>query len=276
MKCITCNVSIPFHARYCPVCQDDIGYPNVRAAQTIEEKSALQKRFDEAQRFSELNNYSDVLDNFGKAVLQSKAVIARNISVLWRLVSSDNELYASFYQQVNAELRIPEDNQWDKARQAIDAMLFPLYNEHIIFAALSLNNQGPIDYGSYSIILKEETIKNRATVFEENSILFCRKNKIMVGDSLPYGFRVVWAERNKLASAKLYPKLNETIKEEIFPTIILSQDDNDFIEVHIFGPIHRRAIERVIGPKPKNKEDQILFRSIEHKLNEIGAILEVL
>jgi len=50
--------------------------------------------------------------------------------------------------------------------------------------------------------------------------------------------------------------------------------DDDFIEVHIWGPIHRTAIERVVGPKAKSREDRVLWNSLETKLSEVGAVLE--
>jgi hypothetical protein len=57
-----------------------------------------------------------VLEHFGRAVLSSKAVICRSLSIVQYLVSSDSALYNTFHQQVDAEARIPEDNRWDRAR----------------------------------------------------------------------------------------------------------------------------------------------------------------
>jgi hypothetical protein len=51
-------------------------------------------------------------------------------------------------------------------------------------------------------------------------------------------------------------------------------EDDNFIEVHIFGPINRRAFERVVGPKPGNKDDSVLWRRVERQLREVGAVLE--
>jgi len=114
MNCHLCNTIVPSFARNCPVCQADVGFPNVRAAQAIEEQKAIDERLADAEVSARSRVIESELNNFGIAVLKSKAVIARNIGIVAKLVSSDTELYASFYQQVGAEVRLPEENPWDR------------------------------------------------------------------------------------------------------------------------------------------------------------------
>jgi hypothetical protein len=47
--------------------------------------------------------------------------------------------------------------------------------------------------------------------------------------------------------------------------------DCDFIEVHIFGPIHSAAIEHVRGPIPPEPADRALWNQAKRKLDSIGA-----
>jgi len=54
------------------------------------------------------------------------------------LVSSDNVLYATFYQLVGMGARRPEDTQTDLERLIADDIIFPYYKHEIRFAALSL------------------------------------------------------------------------------------------------------------------------------------------
>ena len=158
----------------------------------------------------------------------------------------------------------------------MDGTLFPHYHKHICFAALSLNHHGPSKYGDYTIVLKEKMILQRATVFEGNSVSFCQKHRIVVGDSIPAGYRAEWPMRDKLAMAKLHDKIDGGTRPEQYPGILLHDGpDPDFIEVHIWGTIHRSAIERVIGPKPKRGTDRVLLNSLERKLKEVGAVLEI-
>lgn len=262
------------------MCQGDAGFPNVRAASTPEEKAALLERLKDARVSTRARNCEQVLDEFGDAVKKSRAVIWRPLSAVQRLMSSENELYASFYQQLDSETRLPENNTWDRGRSAVDATLFPLYYRRIVFGALALDYHAPLKYGGYAMILREEMIQQRATVFEENSVLFCQsKHKIVTGNPIPPGYRATWCERDQLAMAKLHSRLNAGTKPKDFPRILLTpgkdESDQDFIEVHIFGSIHRAAVEIVAGPQPRAHADQVILKSLRRKLNEAGANLEI-
>ena len=279
LLCRFCGSSIPEHIERCVVCQRDVGFPNVRATKCQEEIEALDKRLKDAMVSAEARKCQDILEDFGGAVLASKVVIARNLTIVLNLVSSSNAMYISFYKQVSSGMRLPEGNKFDRGRSAVDGVLFPYYKDKIQFAALSLDNCGVRKYGDYNIILKEDIIRHRSSVFEENSFKFCQEtHKIIAGDRLPCGYRACWEDRGKLAMSKLHSEFDWETRKEQYPGILLKQgtgpENVDFIEVHIFGEIHRRAIEKVVGPKPKNRE-KALWKSLERKLSEVGAVLEV-
>lgn len=279
-SCPVCGEAVPASDRNCPGCQADVGFPNVRAAEDGPEKSALHDRLRTAETSARARGCDSVLRDFGKAVLSSRAVICRDLDILLNLVSKDNALYSSFYKQIEGEVRLPENNTFDRGRTAVDGTLFPNYHKDICFAALSLDNIGPARYGSCTIVLKDRMICQRATVFEENSFSFCQiKHKIVVGDPIPPGYRATWASRDSLAMAKLHSKIDASTKAAEYPSILMHQGsgplDDDFIEVHIWGPIHRSAIERVVGPKPRTREDRVLWKSVSRKLSEVGAVLEI-
>ena len=99
-----------------------------------------------------------VLEDFGRAVLGSKAVICRSLGIVQYRVSSDSGLYNTLHQQVDARARIPEDNRWDRARGSVNATLFPNHHNKIGFAMSSLNDRGLTTYGPYEIVLKEPPI----------------------------------------------------------------------------------------------------------------------
>jgi len=204
-------------------------------------------------------------------------VINRSLGKINEFLSSDTELFATFYQAVGGEARLPEDNEWDKIRPAVDSLLFPYYAEHIRFGSLSIDLTGISRYGNYSIVIKELAIKDRATVLEENSIMFIKKRRIVAGDPLPLGYRTTWMNRSSLVVAKLGKRLTPTTTEAEFPKLLASSDtaDPDFIEVHIYGPIHRRAIKHLSGPEPRQKADKVLLKSVSRKLTEIGATIRI-
>lgn len=278
MECENCGFRIVEHVRSCPACQNDCGFPNVRMAQYEDEVDALKERYNNAWVSARARKNVGVLRLFEKELKSSKAVICKNLSMVLDLVSSDNIMYTTFYKQVGAQSRLPEENQWDKVRSSIDEAFFPYFSKEIVFASLSLNERGTSKYGEYNIILNEKMIKDRATVFEENTYLFCKKHHIALGSDIPKGYRAIWDEREKCGVAKLHHKLSNGTTMEKFPEILLSSvgsDEDDFIEVHVYGGIHRSAIEKIIGPKP-TKRERAIFSSIENKLKEIGAVFEEL
>jgi hypothetical protein len=276
MKCPNCQEEIPDHLRSCVVCGTDAGYPNVRAALRSEEVSALEHRVKEAEEDAALRGCKGGLEKLHNSVAQSSVVISSSLGKINELLSSDVQLYSTFYKAVGGESRLPEDNEWDKIRQAIDSLLFPYYAENIRFGSLSIDRTGISGYGNYFMVIKELAIRDRATVFEENSIMFIKKNRIVAGDPLPLGYRATWAKRGSLAVAKLGKRLTPMTTEAEFPKLLASSDatDPDFIEVHIYGPIHRRAISHFFGPEPRQKADRVLLKSVFRKLTEIGATME--
>jgi len=275
------NCGSPFHEsnRHCPGCSSDLGFPNVRAAQKPEEVEALRQRCIDAEVSTRERDCEVVLLQFGEAVKKSKAVISRTIGEVSHLVSNDNALYNTFYQSVDAHARLPEDNPFDRGRSSVDSTLFPLYYKSMVFAALSLDGHGIQKYGGLTMVLREDVIKQRATVFEENSMDFCRRQKIIAGNPIPSGYRAVWDKKHELATAKLHSLLTPTTSPDEFPKILLKSGvgkmSDEFIEVHIFGSFNRRGIERIVGTAPKRKEDKVLLMSIKKKLEQFGATMDV-
>lgn len=278
--CKDCGQEFPGSARTCPSCQADVGFPNVRDAERPAERAALQTRLHNAVASCTARGCVKILEDFGGAVLASKAVICRSLGVLQNLISTDNALYSSYYKQVRGQIRLPEDNRFDRGRSAIDGTLFPNYHEDICFAALTLNDEGTAAYGPYSIVLKEKMICLRASVFEENAFQFCQiRHRIVLGDVIPAGYRAVWSDRDRLAMAKLHSKIDDKTTAGDYPSILLHRaadpKEDDFVEVHIWGPIHRSAVERVVGPKPTTREDRVILNSVVRKLKEVGATVEL-
>jgi hypothetical protein len=206
--------------------------------------------------------------------------MARSLNVIHDLVKSDNALYVNYYKQVRSGARIPEQNAWDAGRTAADSTVSPYYFEELNLGALTLDGRGVASFGPYSIVFQDRTIERRSTVFEENPFEFCRRHRISAGQQAPLGYRAIWDERGKLAMAKLHMRLKRGMQPAEFPGILLrnrlTSVEEDFIEVHIYGPIHRSAIERVIGPKPSRGAELYVWRSVEASLKRQGAKLEAI
>jgi hypothetical protein len=215
----------------------------------------------------------DLLLAFQAAVSSAQAVICRGLGKVKDLISNDNELYASFYQLIGSGARRPEKTTVERERLLADDLLFPFYKEEIRFAALSLDGLGAVEYGPCSIVLKDTAIRDRATVFEENSLVFCQEKKLGFGAPVPSGFRAAWKQRELIACAKLFSRIQPGTVEEDFPGILISGED--FIEVHIYGKLHRGSIERVVVRRPSTRRDRIILLEAQRVMNESGVRVEV-
>lgn len=260
MKCFSCDTDVREWERTCLACGRDVGFPNVRAAKAETEKKALATRYKAALTAAGMDSTTNVLLRFQEALRFSTAVICKDISKVKELVSSGDALYASFYELVGAGARRPEKSIIDRERLIGDDLLFPYYRDQIRFAALSLDGIGTTRYGSCSMVLKNLAINERATVFEGNSYEFCRSRELGFGKPVPPGYRAVWEERDLLGCAKLYSRLKASTAASAFPKILNS--GKDFIEVHIYGPLHRRSLERIVLKRPAKREDEVLLKAI--------------
>ena len=175
---------------------------------------------------------------------------------------------------VGVGARRPEKSVIDRERLIADDLLFPHYKDKIRFAALSSDGIGVTDYGSCSLVLKTLAISDRATVFEENSLEFCRTRGLGVGRPVPPGHRAVWEERELLGCAKLSARLNPSTPDSFFPGLLKS--GKDFIEVHIYGALHRGSLERIVLNRPPKGPDKVLLKAIRGivKKDRLAIIVE--
>jgi len=159
-----------------------------------------------------------------------------------------------------------------------DEALFPGYKEHIRFAALTLTSQGLVNFGECSFVLKSGMIAHRASVFEENSVRWMERHGIRVAEAhdLPRGYRAPWDDRGKLAVAKLGSRIDDTTSPTEFSEILLengaTSGTDDFVEVHIYGPMTIRTVEHV---HVRDRSGRAKWKAINQKLATFGVSLEV-
>jgi hypothetical protein len=202
----------------------------------------------------------------------------RSIIELQRIAMSDNELYATYYQLIGGGVKIPEGDNWDILRAVADSALFPNYKEHIRFAALSLDGIGLSHYGECSIVLRNNLIAHRASVFEENSVLFMKHRKISMSkaDKLPKGYRATWKDRARLCVAKIHKNIDASTKADEYSALLLQQgatsEKDEFVEAHIYGPMTRRTIEHV-KISPRRKKSATILKAMKEKLSKAGVTI---
>tara|TARA_B100000315_G_scaffold231474_1_gene242801 strand:- start:2801 stop:3646 length:846 start_codon:yes stop_codon:yes gene_type:complete len=280
MDCPKCDTEVPESSRTCLACETNVGFPNVRVAENMDNIEAIKKRVEEANVSTKARKCDQILKDFGEKVSFSKAIRCLSLSVAKQVLESDNELFSTFYQKVASKQKVPQNNEWDRARESVESKLFPGYHSEIHCAFLSLTNNILGNYGDCGLILKEEAIADRATVFEKNPILFFEEFLIAGRKPVPHGYRSIWRQRNMIAMAKLHPKFSDSTTCNDYSSILYcdskKNEETDFIEVHIFGTLHRRSVEHVIVKAAKSKADKVIQRSLKNSLGEIGVSLEVI
>jgi len=255
----------------CPHCGLPGLFPNVRAAQAEPERQALDRRYEDALAAAGIRGARGAVEAFEAAARSSKAVAARSMRELDRLSESDKELFPSYYGMLKGQVRMPHGNEWDILRGIADDALFPGYKEEIRFAALSLDGVGLTRYGECSFVLRESMIAHRATVYEENSTLSMKRHAY----EAPPGHRATWEDRAKLCVAKTAGDIQAETGAELFPKLLLDQGatsrEDRFVEVHVWGPMTIRSVERVVVGTLRR---QAFRKALRDRLAGFDAVLE--
>lgn len=280
--CSFCGCPLGLHCRHCPHCGQPSLFPNVKAAQADPERQALEARYQNARDDAIAQQSDTILDMFETAVAQrSKAVLNRPLPDVLRMANSSSELYGGFYRSMRAGTRLPNpESPWDTMRESVDAALFPSYHQDIFFAALTLDEAGLDHYGDCSVILREECVAHRATVFEENSFVFMEKRNIGRTQAVPPGYRAVWQDRGRLSVAKLANKIDQQTQPGAFAALLLKNghgtgEKDVFVEVHICGTMSVCSMEKVSVKKSHKKSRKVLFKQLGKQLKKQNIPLEV-
>jgi hypothetical protein len=275
---------MPLSMTCCPHCGRPALYPNVDMAGLPEEKSALESRYKDAVGAAAARGAEQALSDFEQSMRGTAAVICKSSSDVLEMARSDSQVYATYYELMGAT-KLPDQQKWTVLRPVVDSALFPgydqdkaSYKEKIRFAALSRDGAGLSNYGECSITLRESMIGHRASVFEDNSVLFMGKHGVAMIDAhnLPKGFRAIWQDRDRLCVAKLHSKIAPDTTADKYQSILLRQgkkgnkEGDEFVEVHIWGPMTRRTFEQVIIRKRK-AGPPARVRAIKESLETVGT-----
>lgn len=274
MKCTNCGNTVPDHRRDCPSCGQDNGFPNVRLANSSEEKKALVARYQDARASAKARGVTKELDEFEAELATSRMAISRPLTLILQLVDNERVSYVSFQRQVEAHALDPDTNIFDKVRVQYEEALYPHFSKEIIFGSLTLRDRGIRSYGPYCMIVKTEMIQKRASVFEENPHKFINHHRLLGNEPITPGYRADWDHRPMVAVAKLQPDISPGMTKADFPDVLQKDfggtDEADFVEVHVYGSINRNAIDTVVGPKPKVHHDRIIWKAASERMTKLG------
>lgn len=248
-------------------------------AERASEVTALDHRLDQAMASARALNQEAELTAFMQAASASQAVLNRSLGSLSSWLNDASPLFLSYFRQVQ-QGRQPNGSEWDEQRSAAEATINPYCYQELNYAALTLDGHGMTYYGPYTVVLKEITIEDRASVFEENPFLFNQRHHVVAGTSPPQGYRASWPNRGKVAGAKLHSKLASGMDAAVFGTVLMedrrSESDCDFVEVHIYGPVNRAGLAAVKGPRPTRAADRVIWANAKRALGKLGVKVEEL
>lgn len=279
--CSDCCNDMPRAASICPHCARPALYPNVRAAEVPEEVTELERRYLAA--FDEASSRGDVhaLREFEDEAKHSKAVLARTANELQRLATSDNQIYATYYELLSAGIIAHVEDRWSLRRALADEVMFHGYKKEIRFAALTLDMRGLSNYGDCYIVLRTDMIAHRASVFEENSTMFMKRHRILMdeADNLPRGYRATWDDRGRLCVAKLFQEIDAHTPKGEYSKLLLRQGattaEDEFVEVHVWGPMTARTFEQVSVTTRSRRAHRVVIGALRERLGKLSVKLQV-
>ncbi len=234
----------------CPHCWRPGLYPCVMAACRPEERAALQLRYEQAWVKARGHGMEARLREYETLVAASEAVIGMSFATLQRFAWSEEEVYRPFYEDVTAGARLPGGDAWDRLRSVADTLVLGEQNRcHVRCAALTLTGHALAHDGECSLLLREEMIGHRASVFEENTVLFMHRHDLHAGSPVPAGCRAIWADRARLAVAKTAGSRSRLAGKDYAGLLLRPSRDekqDHLLEVHLHGSLTVRAVRAVV------------------------------
>ncbi len=273
MKCARCSAEVQESSLLCTSCGLFAGFSNVRGAERNEEVSALEDRYRQALEDAKERNALERVKEFEAAIRdQSQVVIAMDSGVLFNLATGSIPLFSNYQSMVRAGLRRPALLPNDQRRMAVDGKLWGTFGSEIRYGALSLDRRGLSSYGEFFATLRNLNIEDRATVLSTNSFDFVERTP----GELPLGHRSNWKRRHLVAVAKCAHLISEFSEAKTFPAILMTSGatraNDEFIEVHIYGPFDFQAIESIGNHSIQGERDLLLTQIIRDYAVRAGII----
>jgi hypothetical protein len=272
-----CGHQMPLSMTGCPHCGRPSLFPNVDQAGLDDEREALNRRFETAVAAAESRGAKARIEAFAEAVGQARAVSACSFGVVQQLAGSDSKLASTFYMRGVTDLSqgsyVLRSKPWNTIRPSAESAFFgDDVKKRIHFAALSPDNLGLTNYGECSITLRTELISFRTSLLEENMLVFFKEKcaDYWPTERIPVGYRSTWADRTRLAVAKLAGRIESSTDDSQFASILLTRGattaDDGFIELHIHGNMTLRTFETIVLNRPLRGVKRAKFRALQHKL----------
>lgn len=236
-NCPDCGEAVQYWQVHCR-CGNFVGFPNYRAAAA--ERDELLKRYDAASRDADARRVAPLLAKLEAPAEQSRPVISMSFAACDDILRADK--YRNYDQRIDSAEREPASAQDHADRDMVGARLFPMYRQHIHYAALSADGRGLLSYGPVAVSweVTPAYLGRRASLLDENSFFFYDHYALgQRGTTMPPGHRATWDDRGKLVGAKLTPRLTAATAESSLTGLLLqpgrTRKHDDLIEVAIYA-----------------------------------------
>ena len=278
--CLDCGLSFDPSLGVCPHCGRPGVYTNVLAADDTAEVSELEARHVNARANAAARACETLFDELEMACAHARVAINRDWNETFRLATSDQEIYSTYYLEAAAQRRGDLSSDSAVRRAAAEATMFPGYYQSLRWGMLTLTGTGPWNWGPCSWLLKNEMIAHRTSFTEGNNVVMLSDKGLHYGDEPPKGFRASWRRRGVLAATKLSDSLDPVMTATDLPGMLFvpgkSTWDDQFVEAQVFGPLTRQTWERVSVVAPTNPTDRALLTALTEKMKGAPAPLVVL
>jgi hypothetical protein len=273
LPCHECGEAVAVQSSQCPACGVPVGWPNVRIA--VAQRPWLMQRADEA-RLAALSAHKEAaLARLEQVAATTRAVWSAPVEVARQLLSDDRPEAAAYGGLLLAGARRPARLDDDRIRAMVEGWLFGTQPPGSVrYAALAADHVGLRSYGLLSITLRDNKMRHAATTLSRNSwTLFSESPPLQPP---PPGHASTWEDRAAIVIAKLAPDLSAGTTERELPALLLRQGaagrgDDEFIEVHRWGPFGRSAFERVTeNAAPADAEEATLLDHARERAARLG------
>ena len=274
IDCQFCNNPFPDTRTHCPHCGRPQIFPNVTAAMREGEVAKLDRRFQEKQAECAADGREDVFERFRNAASSAHALFACTLERLHREIASGTDIWETYYQLEELRLRssAPKSLDWAKLRPQAEIELLGSHQhiEQLHYACLSIDWASLTSYGECVVKLADQMIAHRASCFSGNTAVIYYRER-----SFANCLRSDWSKRGIIAVVVFEDRLSQTTADDEFAEILVSAGDDavddQFIEVHIFGPMTAKTFAEVKLKENPTGREAIYIRAVQEKLSAAGV-----
>ena len=271
--CPNCQTENERNADVCKDCGSLLGFVNVNLLSDPYYEQGLNKRYQALLakvRQAEIARFETIINREGKVVVNMPSEVLR-------LMVNENEDYLSYQRGVEQGKISKRNFKQDRFQCIVESVFYGFDGRNIVYAALSLDDNGVANYGDVSVVLKTKSIEKRTTFFERDTFLVF-KDLTAIGwrldEDVPAGYCGIWQDRHKIAAIKHGAQIRDTHQITDFAAMILKNGDDrtdaEFIELHVFNTITPNNFEKITFQKKLVRSfNQLQFEILTSKLADL-------